>query len=224
MVPDSDHESRYIQNTQASEKAFSRYPRASQFFQQLRLFSQRFIPDSRALLRILIASAFVVAIVGIFRGTDAGEHVKAYVPGSLNVCGANVHYDCNVCSANDTGIVRLPEPEKGEWKFDWQRDGHKLGLSDEQCDAAFPGLYQDLELVARRRKGKKLTLHDMERDMRPWGALRAMIYDGQVCLLLSFLGNRCRTETDNTCSPHVKTFSTFRKHMLTMTISSDSSS
>jgi hypothetical protein len=83
------------------------------------------------------------------------------------------------------------DPPPQPWAFDHRRDQRNFGLSDEQCDAAFPDLYREIDrAVAWRRNSnlRNITAADLDVSWKT-EMLRAMIFDGQV-LLSSFIGNK----------------------------------
>lgn len=67
------------------------------------------------------------------------------------------------------------------WQFNTTRDERNYGMTDEQCDIAFPGLWQDIERVTSqsRRKGN-ITFHDLEKSAEGSEVVRVLIYDRQV--------------------------------------------
>jgi len=68
-----------------------------------------------------------------------------------------------------------------EWVFNSTRDAGNYGLSTEQCDAAFPGLFQELERAASYRKAVgRITLDDVDPSWTKAGVVRAMIVEQQV--------------------------------------------
>lgn len=71
---------------------------------------------------------------------------------------------------------------KGEWDWDWRRDAGNLLMTDEQCGAAFPGLFVEIERAVATRKGNKITFEELDAIKPQYGYGRAMIYDQQVSL------------------------------------------
>jgi hypothetical protein len=67
------------------------------------------------------------------------------------------------------------------WSFDTLRDANNYGLSSEQCDRAFPGLFDEIDRVVRQRRGKRITRAELTRDQWPAGTVRALIWEQQVC-------------------------------------------
>ncbi|KAK8168114.1 DUF821 domain-containing protein [Phyllosticta citrichinensis] len=78
------------------------------------------------------------------------------------------------------------------WQFEPARDAHNYGLSPEQCDAAFPELWAELDrAVAHRKKVGMITPADVKIGWKIDGIVRAMIYDRQL-LILNARGARRR--------------------------------
>lgn len=69
---------------------------------------------------------------------------------------------------------------QGNSAFDWRRDSFKYGLDDHQCDVAFLRLFQDIDIAVEHRRGRNVTLQDIDDHLTQNGTIRAMIFDGQV--------------------------------------------
>ena len=68
------------------------------------------------------------------------------------------------------------------WKFDPARDSANYGLDNEQCESAFPDLFQEIYRAKQWRQENRgnITEADLDLGWRPFGVLRAMIYERQV--------------------------------------------
>ena len=72
----------------------------------------------------------------------------------------------------------------GRWNA--QRDSQNLMLSSEQCDAAFPGLYDEIDRMVENRKSNKITRKELD-ELDPeicdqvGGHVKGYIYDHHVC-------------------------------------------
>lgn len=77
----------------------------------------------------------------------------------------------------------------GTW--DWRRDGKNFILDEEQCEQAFPGLFEEVKRAVRDRHGKSVTLEEMDAIEPVNGYIRGMIYEQEVrivrCLLIAIL-------------------------------------
>lgn len=74
---------------------------------------------------------------------------------------------------------------QGDWRYDYARDGKNYGLSEEQCNLAFPELYEEVDraVAYRRAVGQNVSLQDMEVGWRGDGIVRAMIRDNQLYVI-----------------------------------------
>jgi len=67
------------------------------------------------------------------------------------------------------------------WEFNATRDGRAYGLSPDQCDSSFPGLFTDIDrAMATRKEVGKYTAGDIDISWREYGTIRAAIIDQQV--------------------------------------------
>ena len=86
--------------------------------------------------------------------------------------------------SQDTQVVPTPISST-DWEFKWERDERNLGLSEEQCQAAFPLQYAEIE---RARDWHASQGGISEDQIKLWinepdkahGQIRIMIYDGDV--------------------------------------------
>ncbi|KAJ5155187.1 hypothetical protein N7492_007990 [Penicillium capsulatum] len=69
---------------------------------------------------------------------------------------------------------------KTTWEFTTARDADNLGLSEEQCLAAFPKLYTELDKSASLRKGDPITFEDVNSRVMLEGMGRLLIDQGQL--------------------------------------------
>ena len=87
-------------------------------------------------------------------------------------------------------ISPAAEEHVGNWIFDPSRDHRNYGLSEAQCDAAFPGFYREIERAVAFRKDNDLPRieeDDVDISWRKGGEIvRLMIYDRQVRNWLRF--------------------------------------
>ena len=67
-----------------------------------------------------------------------------------------------------------------EWEFHALRDANDHGLSDEQCRAAFPKLFVELDKSAEGRRERKITSKEVNGMSVEDGMVRAIVQDGEV--------------------------------------------
>ena len=140
---------------------------------------QRYMPEGRTIFRVILGCTFALGIIALLK-TTGGRVTKLFPQGYG--CDYSSKYDCSQCLA---GIEETKDQVvDATWKFDWRRDGEKFGLSESQCDAAFPGLWRDMELALEKRNGVNVTMEELDQAMEGEGAIRCMIYDGKVGSLL----------------------------------------
>lgn len=74
-------------------------------------------------------------------------------------------------------------PPASDWRFVVERDGDNYGLTDEQCETAFPKLYSEIEKSVARRASNPITFEEL--DSRKMGAntVRGLVYNGDVSML-----------------------------------------
>jgi hypothetical protein len=78
-------------------------------------------------------------------------------------------------------LANATSEEDESWVFNYRRDGNNYGLDKDQCQAAFPGLYEDIDRARKHWKKKgKITERDLSSFEMTKGMVRALIHDGQV--------------------------------------------
>lgn len=66
------------------------------------------------------------------------------------------------------------------WEFQVEKDGNDHGLSEEQCRAAFPKLFVELEKSASFRENNPIQFKDVDRLTVEDGMVRGIIDHGEV--------------------------------------------
>ena len=72
-----------------------------------------------------------------------------------------------------------PAQNHGE-AWDFERDKLNFRFTEDQCDAAFPGLFDELAKSVADRNGKAITLDEIDTIPRQNGYVRGIIYDQEV--------------------------------------------
>jgi hypothetical protein len=77
----------------------------------------------------------------------------------------------------------VPAPDHEQWEFQTRRDAENYGLSDYQCRAAFPKLFDQVEKSVATRRISKITKEDL--DSQKWlnGMVRGMVYNGELLII-----------------------------------------
>lgn len=83
------------------------------------------------------------------------------------------------------GRVAYFPPSSSGWEFNHRRDAQNYGLSEEQCNVAFPELYKEIDRAVQHRKDKwgKITPDETEVAWRGDGIVKAMIHDNQLYVI-----------------------------------------
>jgi hypothetical protein len=107
------------------------------------------------------------------KGSGASQHLEASkVDSSPLSTTSAVAATPSVSSSTET---------HKEWKFDAARDSRAYGLTTEQCESAFPGLFTEIErAVAYRKSVGQISPEDIDISSRDPGVVQAMILDQQV--------------------------------------------
>jgi len=72
----------------------------------------------------------------------------------------------------------------GSWRYEYPRDALNYGLSSQQCDAAFPNFYGDIESAVASRRGNPIRLEELEiKDDQC--LVRVLIYESEHAALYS---------------------------------------
>jgi len=70
-------------------------------------------------------------------------------------------------------------PTKG-WEVEVDRDGDNHGLTDEQCEIAFPKLFGEIEKSVATRKDNPIPFEEFDSRQVIDGMVRAIVYNGEV--------------------------------------------
>ncbi|KAI9665505.1 MAG: hypothetical protein M1831_001647 [Alyxoria varia] len=103
----------------------------------------------------------------------------------LAIVFVNVRYSSEVqhgfVSISDNVKSRLP----GGWEFDTDRDFENYALTEAQCEAAFPGLFADIEDRVERRRDRPISREELTKPDEEWPqySVLAMIYDGKLYVI-----------------------------------------
>ena len=104
------------------------------------------------------------------------------IPAGHCACETSVVFECSSCLR----FLNPPQDRSppSSWQYEYGRDGKNVGLADDQCEAAFPGQYEDInrgmDYWSQRGKITRRTLDDIH--LRN-GVTRAMIYGGHLYII-----------------------------------------
>lgn len=148
---------------------------------------------------ILVFAAVVAYLVlAIIHGTRSSapisEWVRKLLPAGNCLCESSTVFNCGSSIYDAYRNKNGPGAGSGsgnsvgeEWQFDHERDGFDFGLSDAQCDAAFPGLFEEVHraIGVRFKQQSNITLAELDAIKIEQGHVRAMIVDGKIRVLES---------------------------------------
>lgn len=110
---------------------------------------------------------------------DSGKHATK-IESQLHVTYAD-KVSSDIPSPSSDHINEEGVPDEAVWTFNTTRDEKLHGLSEDQCDAAFPGLYMEIErAVNYRKRVGSITIEDVDISWKDDGVVRAIIIDQQV--------------------------------------------
>jgi hypothetical protein len=111
--------------------------------------------------------------------------VQGILPAGRCQCQQSTLFACDSCldcAASQTYIgANNTSGEDEPWIFTYPRDANDYSLDDDQCQAAFPGLFEDIDRATKftKRNGNATEQMFSSLEMTK-GMVRAMIYNGEV--------------------------------------------
>lgn len=87
--------------------------------------------------------------------------------------------------SNNVPETKHTDTTEGEWQFEYERDGLDFGMSEYKCNAAFPGLFEEVHRAVgwRAERGTNVSQADLDAVKIERGRVRAMIVDGKIRVL-----------------------------------------
>src|ERR1700761_2870610 len=114
----------------------------------------------RCLVRVGFGLTLVLSMVAllvlVIRRTTLNENAETYealkrlLPAGNCLCQASTVFECSACLDCAGGHASSRAQEKTElqeqesWTFTFGRDDKNEGLNEAQCNASFPGLFEDI--------------------------------------------------------------------------------
>lgn len=152
--------------------------------------------DCVALFCVSAIGLIVFLVSSILYGTRTEKSslpplVQEVLPAGRCLCQFSTTFQCDTCLdcvANQEILANATGEEDEAWVFSYRRDRKDYGLDEDQCQAAFPGLYEDIERSKKlwKLKGKVTERHLSSFELTK-GMVRALIYEGQVCAMTMHL-------------------------------------
>ncbi|KAF2643144.1 hypothetical protein P280DRAFT_488270 [Massarina eburnea CBS 473.64] len=126
--------------------------------------------------------------------------VKEVLPAGRCLCTYSTVFKCDTClDCADRPPIFANATDAGDeaWVFNYRRDAHDYSLDEGQCTTAFPGLFEDVSRAKKWRRGSgkgKIVERELEGFELTKGMVRAMIYNGQLHILQTFLVDNVNRE------------------------------
>lgn len=136
-------------------------------------------------VRVVIVGTTLAVLVLVFMLSMGDADVGRYPirPGSLSDGTAGAGTDGTAGAAGEDG------GGTAGWEFVVDRDGENYGLSEEQCQIAFPKLFYEVDKSAAARQKKKISWKEVDNTVIEDGMVRGLIHQGEVytsCQLVEY--------------------------------------
>ena len=144
-----------------------------------------------------VAGFITFLVLAIMRATkseaaEMSSFMKKIMPAGNCLCESSTVFDCKLSAPEiqshaGKGGTESSTSVEDIWQFQFGRDDNNLGLGDEQCRSAFPGLFEEVHrsVQLRAEKGKKITLQELDSIELTQGRIRAIIIDRKLRVLAS---------------------------------------
>ena len=135
-------------------------------------------------------SGIAVVVLLIVYGTrsdydELNPFVGELLPAGHCLCHASAAIECSTCLDRVNSPTTALDTDKptDSWEYEYGRDDSNEGLSPDQCNAAFLGLFEDIDRAVKLRKDNHIEEEELSSMKMYKGMVRAMIYKGEVRLL-----------------------------------------
>ncbi|MCJ1334818.1 hypothetical protein MMC09_000083 [Bachmanniomyces sp. S44760] len=115
------------------------------------------------------------------------------LPAGHCLCHSSVAFECASCldrqegnsgngNGNGSAGKNSGETDEKTWEFVYGRDDTNEALTRKQCQAAFPGAFEDVQRAVelRRKEGKNVRAQDVAGMKMYKGMVKAMIFNGEL--------------------------------------------
>ncbi|KAI9845620.1 MAG: hypothetical protein M1837_004594 [Sclerophora amabilis] len=135
----------------------------------------------------LVILAFVLMLVFGMRSDFDEMHpfVAELLPAGHCLCHSSSNFECATCLEQADGVYMGNKTDSQEdgWVYRFGRDDGNEALSPDQCAAAFPGLFEDIDRAVKRRRDNHIRPGELASMKVYKGMVRAMIYDGELYVI-----------------------------------------
>lgn len=147
-------------------------------------------PTARAWRLLLLASVLLAAIIiyTAWYGMNSDKDdipaiLTQLIPAGHATCQQATLFQCQSCLEQQYAVN---ESDHSTWNFQYGRDSRDDGLSEQQCSAAFPGLYEDIlqgTQYWQQKRETNITAAMLDRIDMKNSMTRAMIHEGNLYIL-----------------------------------------
>ncbi|KIM97617.1 hypothetical protein OIDMADRAFT_167594 [Oidiodendron maius Zn] len=146
------------------------------------------------IISLLAQLALIACLIwAIILSTNSDEHfpelLRKLRPAGNCLCESSTVFDCkwsqSLRPSNNALVTGATDTTEEAWQFKHGRDDDDLGMSEDRCNAAFPGLFEEVHRAVRWRieQGRNITRADLDAVTIERGRIRAMIIDGKIRVL-----------------------------------------
>jgi Glycosyl transferase family 90 len=146
------------------------------------------------IISLLAQIALIVSLIwAVILVTNSDEHLPELLrklrPAGNCLCESSTVFDCswtqNLQTINNAFGTGPKDIVEDEWQFQHGRDDLDLSMSEDKCNVAFPGLFEEVHRAVgwRIEQGRNVTLADLDAVTIERGRIRAMIVDGKIRVL-----------------------------------------
>lgn len=145
-----------------------------------------FCSQQRVLVAILtVASGVFIYLMWFGMNSDRDNvHplITQLIPAGHCTCQSSTSFQCSDCfSCFASQNSSSSGPLYSTWIYEYSRDSRNLGLSEDKCHAAFPGLFQDIHRALEYwEKRGGVTHHDLENTRLRNGMARVILHNGEL--------------------------------------------
>lgn len=125
-------------------------------------------------------------IVAIWYGVNSDRDyihplLTQLIPAGHCACQTSTTFQCSSCLTCSQPTALPAPPSPSDWEFQVARDASNEALDRDQCQAAFPGLFEDVaRAVTYWRSHGALSTEELDMIRLEWGMARAFIHRGEL--------------------------------------------
>lgn len=137
----------------------------------------------------LIASIIWAVVIATHSDDYLPELLKKLRPAGNCLCESSTVFNCKWTQdqhrKNNAPETKTTSTTEKDWHFQHGRDDRDFGMSEYKCNAAFPGLFEEVHRAVgwRLKQGSNVTVAELDSITIERGRVRVMIVDGQIRIL-----------------------------------------